>query len=204
MEPCEKLRQRGGWAEDEALGRCFYPIGPRNTYSNIAYVVAAIWVGLARPGIHAALMGGALISLAYGSWRYHAEKTVTANLLDRMGMGLVFSVLACCALFADRSYFLILTACVTLLGTALFTLVLPSKYVDVQVGIGLTIGLLGALWHGAIDAAVASMVLFLMAYGVWHLDKAKSRYIGLWGHAIWHVLTAAAIGQMFLAQAVPQ
>ncbi len=42
--PCSRLRSRGGWAEDLMGDRCSFPIGPWNTWSNVAYLLAGCYI----------------------------------------------------------------------------------------------------------------------------------------------------------------
>lgn len=46
----------------------------------------------------------------------------------------------------------------------------------------------------------AGWLAFGVGYACWQLDRRKSRWVGLWGHAVWHVATAVAIGLLFWAQ----
>src|SRR3546814_8785788 len=63
-DSCAKLRGRGGWWEDQYLGRCWSPIGPRNTYSNAAYAVCGGLAVVLRPHLAATpLFAMAMVAL---------------------------------------------------------------------------------------------------------------------------------------------
>lgn len=53
--------------------------------------------------------------------------------------------------------------------------------------------------RGAHGPVILSVVLFAVAFIAWQCDK-KRKFVGLWGHAIWHVATAAAMAALFVAQ----
>ena len=57
-----------------------------------------------------------------------------------------------------------------------------------------------AVASGHRGLAGAALILFLGAYGVQWADRRHSRLAGLWGHALWHILTAGAFVVMYLAQ----
>lgn len=197
-DTCSQLQRRGGWWEDQALGRCWSPIGPRNALSNLGYVVAGLLAVALHPHAPSTpLFAFAMMALGYGSWRYHAEKTVRANLLDRVGMFLVLAQLAALAWFPTD---LPVVWIFTLVATVVAVYVAPLQWMDGQIGAWLALACLGALLNGGIwQLAAASMLLFVAGYACWQLDKQPDHPLGLWGHAVWHLLTAPAFLVMWLA-----
>jgi hypothetical protein len=199
---CDRLRARGGWAEDAILHRCTSPIGPRNTYSNIAYAIAGFAL-LFVDGMQPAAAGVAwfsLTGLALGSAMYHSNKTLFSNMLDHVGMYMTFGALAVHGWAPDwpgMPYLMALTG----MGLATYFVYAKPRFgMDVQLGVLFLLGAIPAaiwgdrLWLGA------ALVLFGMGFGAWHLDKNPTRPLGVWGHALWHKFTAWAIFCMFLAQ----
>jgi hypothetical protein len=49
--------------------------------------------------------------------------------------------------------------------------------------------------------SVLSLGIFAVAFAAWLLDK-HTTVLSRFGHALWHLLTAAAIGHMFAAVAL--
>ena len=195
---CGRKIARGGWGEDLALQRCEAPIGPRNAYSNAAYPLAG-WVLPFLAGWTPAtlVMATTLTMLGYGSYRYHAYKTVADNNLDRAGMYLVFGALAACALAPAHDMIALAMVTWGVVLATLFTYVIKSVNLDLQMGLLLGFAGTGALLHGDAGLAGISMLVFLAAYAAWQLNK--SGRLVPWGHAIWHVFTAVAIDLMYLA-----
>lgn len=188
---------RGHWAEDEALQRTRLPVGPRNSWSNLPYGACGIAAGLLQSTDAGFLFALGMLALCYGSWRYHAEKTVRANLLDRVGMFLVLVQLGLGAWWP----WLPGVWSVTLAAAVVAVYVAPLKWMDAQIGCWLLLALVGTAVHGgSLPLAVASMLLFFAGYLCWQLDKRPSMPLGLWGHACWHLLTAPAFLLMWLAR----
>lgn len=202
IDTCQQLQNRGGWAEDLALGRCHNPIGPRNTYSNLSFLVVGVAVHLYLRTPASFLFALAMFALCYGSWRYHAEKTRRANLLDRVGMFLVLVQLAVHGvwrLFHLPSAPLPALVIVTLLLTVAAVYYAPLKWMDAQIGAWVALATLGGIVGGRPWLAGLAFALFVAAYACWQLDKDPRRPLGLWGHAIWHLVAGPAFGVLFLA-----
>lgn len=203
MTSCEHLRNRGGWTEDRALLRCAPPIGPRNTWSNAAYVLVGVAVALRLPGPASTVFAAAMVLLGVGSGLYHAYKTLWANRLDHGGIYMVTGSLSIHAIAPTHSatpYLMLLTGA----GLAtLFAYVIPRIDLDVQMGLLLFYSAVPSFLFGDVTMTVQAFGLFAVAFAAWHLDRRHSPLIGLWGHAVWHVLTAAAVGWMFLARVPP-
>ena len=94
LTPCERRIRRGNWKEDALLHRCAAPIGPRNTWSNVAYALAGFAIYAAAPMVATGLLMAACVFLAFGSGLYHAYKTPYYNAWDHNGIYLVFGALA--------------------------------------------------------------------------------------------------------------
>ena len=197
---CDHLIRRGGWAEEALLGSCTPPIGPRNTWSNLAYVaVAAILLAFLGYTPQTAVVAFALTVLGIGSGLYHAYKTIWANRLDHVGMYLVFGALSVYGLLGRHPAAPMLMVVTGILLAGLFTYTGIKASLDIQMGVLFYFTMLPAFVFGDAKLAGAALALFLLGFGAWQLDKRRSPWVGLWGHALWHILTAPAIGLMYLA-----
>jgi len=156
-------------------------------------------VVLIEGGPASAVMGAALCALGVGSFLYHGLKTLWANELDVAGMYVTFGALATHALAPAHPATAWLMALSGSLLAVLFVYVLPPVKLEVQMGMLLYFTALPAILTGASALAWTSLGLFVLGYLAWHLDRARAPFIGLWGHALWHLLTAAAIALMYLA-----
>lgn len=195
-----QLIRRGGWAEDALLHRPGPPFGPRNTGSNAAYLVVGVLLAYYDQSQPAAALAVSLWVLGTGSALYHALKTKFANRLDRVGMLAVFGALAAHGLLPESplASWLMLAVGVGLGGW--FYRAANQVPRDWWMAALLLIGSLPVALRGNWSGLGASWGVFAVAYACWHLDKHSSRRLGLWGHALWHVLTSAAIGLLFWAQ----
>jgi predicted membrane channel-forming protein YqfA (hemolysin III family) len=197
---CDHLIRRGGWAEEALRPRCTFPIGPRNTWSNTAYIAVGATLLLTLGYTpQTAVMAGALTMLGIGSGLYHGFKTIWANRLDHVGMYLVFGALSVYGIMgrhAAAPYLMLVTGA---LLAGLFTYTGIRASLDIQMGVLFYFTMLPAFVFGDAKLAGGALALFLLGFGAWQLDKRRSPLIGLWGHALWHLLTAPAIGMMYLA-----
>lgn len=201
MESCNRRQMRGGWAEDAALKRCVFPIGPRNTASNLAYPIASgVVLWLDHRTTAAWVMAIALALLGLGSGLYHGLKVVWANNCDRAGMYLVFGSLVVHGIVPAHPATPWLMAGTGLLLAASLVYAIPATNLDVQMGVLFWFAAIAAFLHGAVVLPVVSLLLFVVGYACWQLDKARASVVGLWGHALWHILTAGAIALLYLAQ----
>lgn len=197
---CQALENRGNWWEDQLAGRCSFPIGPVNTWSNLAYILVGILL------LPRAVAGGAsLIALGIGSGLYHGFKTVFTDQLDNAGMYLVFGGILVLAV-ADKQ-----TPVVTLLefvvGTALAWRLVwfqqPDVVENAVMGCAVGASAMGVGLRGHPWLALAALVLMAVAYLVfWQADQArapwlKSAGLSRWGHGLWHILTAAGTYLLF-------
>jgi len=189
---------RGFWREDTALQRHAWPIGPRNTWSNIGYLVAG-WAAV--PATHADprawIFAGAMTLLAAGSFAYHGWKTLLANALDWAGMYAVLWIVVLTALGVRPSTPGILGLIGGSCGAAVFGLWRRARF-DLAMAIGFGIGCAVAVTHGyGVEGAVAAAV-FIVSYLCWTDDKASDPIFGLWGHALWHLGCAFALFLLFV------
>jgi hypothetical protein len=196
---CRALRARGGWAEDAALRRCTFPIGPRNTYSNVAYLLAGIWVVVTQPDTVRWVMGPALAVLALGSALYHGTKRVWANNLDWVGMYACLSVLVVHGVFRDNEG--VALGALSLSTTMALLWPYQPTHFDWHMGLLFVAALIPAYLIGHPMLALYALLAFAVSYLAWQADKRRWKVVGLWGHAIWHVGTAVALALLFAAQA---
>lgn len=197
---CARRIARGGWAEDAEEGRCTFPIGPRNTYSNVAYALAAGGVVAWGSGDIRWVMAAALLLLALGSALYHGYKTIWANDLDWAGMYATLTVLVVNGMFPNAPGLALGAASIGIVLVALFAF---HTHFDAHMAILLAVAAGATMVTRPPERTlevVGSLCCFVVAYGVWQLDKQRHPAIGRWGHAVWHVLTAAAMMILFLAQ----
>ena len=199
-EPQSQLIARGGWAEDRLLNRLKPPYGPRNTVSNLAYILVGTGLAWAYQDSSSAALAVSLWVLGTGSALYHALKDRIANRMDWTGMLMVFGSLAAHG-FAPASPAMPWV----MLGVS----VLAALYYRAQ-------GWISRDWWMVVLGLVASApvivragwsvplglawLAFAAAYGAWQLDKRGSKLVGLWGHALWHCATAIGIGLVYIAQ----
>lgn len=188
------------WREDKELQRPFPPFGPRNTYSNLAYLIAGWTVaGLVGDWILSAF----LTFLGLGSWYYHAIKTRHSAALDFAGMFGVFGYLATLnwivGVVAAVAGYILVAAKVKFPTQAVIFVGLVATFV--RVGVSAT---------GMNTFAWSSLAMFAVAFLVWNSDRGELRILGiriaslpsvlgLYGHAVWHLITASAFVVLSLA-----
>ena len=198
VKPC-----RGEWAEARlrncrgGLAATGIPVEPFNTFSNLAYFVAAWAVFRTFGNLPATVLAASLTLLGVGSATYHGTKAMWGARLDHAGMYAVFGALAiyCVAPPHPAAPYIMLGGAA---GFAIgFALVAPG---DLSARMGLLLGLMAirGFLLGRTLLSALSLGIFAVAFGAWLLDK-HSTVLSRFGHAIWHVLTAAAIGLMFSA-----
>jgi hypothetical protein len=197
---CDRRIARGQWGEDRLRNSCRWPVGPWNTASNLAYVVAGAVVYWQRPGAAAAVMALALVALGLGSAAYHAWKTLWANRLDHIGMYLVFGALPMYAMAPDHPATPWLMATTGIGLVVLFIYVSPQVSMDIQMALLFWFSGLPALLLGDTLLAATGIGCFVVSYAAWHLDRRPTPALGRYGHAVWHLGTAAGIPLLFLAR----
>lgn len=196
---CPQRQARGGWWEDQLCGRCAFPIGPRNTYSNVAYPLAGAGLLYWDHSPAGWVMAGSLLVLGIGSALYHGHKTLWANRLDHLGMYLVFGALSVHGFAPAHPATPVAMLLTGALLALLLAYVVPRVSLDVQMGILVWFSALPGVLRGHRAEVMVAVGCFAVAYLAWQLDVAH-RVTGKWGHALWHVLTAAAIPVLFWAQ----
>jgi len=197
---CARRIARGGWAEERLGNRgCDFPIGPRNTWSNAAYVGAAGAILTQDHSAPAIVMAGSLTILGVGSALYHGYKTLWANKLDHVGMYLTFGSLAVHG-YGQYQYTAAAMLITGILLAVLFTYTGIRVSLDVQMGVLLWFSLLPAVLKGNHWMAAAAFGWYIAAFIVWQLDKKDQPITGKWGHALWHKMTAVALCLTYLAQ----
>jgi hypothetical protein len=174
-------------------------IGPRNTISNLGYAAVGTYCAWRFQDASSAALAVALWVLATGSALYHAQKTRLANRLDWVGMYAV-----CGAIIAHG--FLPTVPWVSwaiLVGAGAGIAFYGHQrwmQADWHILAAMILGSVGPLMRGMTLSVLAAWGLFAVGYVAWHLDRRRSPLVGVWGHALWHLMTALAIGQMYLAQ----
>jgi MFS family permease len=185
-----------GWGEAIAAPRPRFPRELRNTLSNTAYLVAAAWCATQGPVGWA--MTIALVVLAIGSGSWHGTQQAWAQTLDRFGMHMVFAGLAICGV-APATWW---APWLMLAGGALAGYLLCVRsYVSLTGSMAayLVVAIVSAIVRSNGVALSYSLTAFAIAYGCWHLDHRTERPFGVWGHAVWHIITALAIALLFAA-----
>lgn len=198
MTDCAVLRARGGWAEDAAGTGCRFPIAWRNTYSNLSYALAGLWLVLTKPGSVTWVMGAALLILAIGSALYHGTKQGWANNLDWLGMYLCMTVLMIHGI-APKAPGIVLGASMVA-GVLALMFAFDRVRFDWHMGVLFLLASIPAVVRGEVWLTLLSVGLFGLGFLCWQLDKARSPLVGLWGHSWWHCSTAAAMAVLFVAQ----
>lgn len=198
VKPC-----RGQWAEARLRGcqgglvATGIPVEPFNTFSNLAYFAAAWGVYRTFGDMPAAVLAASLTLLGVGSAMYHGTKAMWGARLDHAGMYAVFGSLAIYSVAPTHPampYVMLGGAAAFAIG---FSLVAPG---DLDARMGLLLALLsirGFLLDRTLLAG-SSLGIFAVAFAAWQLDT-RTTLLSRFGHAIWHVCTAAAISLMFAA-----
>lgn len=200
METCNILQKRGGWWEDLLTNRCIFPIGPRNTFSNIAYVLAGFAAFALRPNLASGVFGLTMVFLGIGSALYHGYKTIWASRLDNAGMYAAFSSLVIYGMAPTHHFIGPVMALGAIISSRLLAYGANWKYLlDPIIGMFVFLSVIANLLRGGYLNAILGFVLFGLAYIVWWMDKKKTlKILPKWGHAIWHVITAVALLILFL------
>lgn len=200
MESCKILQERGGWYEDALTNRCTFPIGPRNTFSNLAYIIAGIAAFVLRPTLASAMFGVAMAFLGVGSALYHGYKTIWASRLDNAGMYAVFSSLVLYAIAPRHPFIGPTMALGSIICGRLLAYGANWKYLlNPLMGVFVFLSVTANILNGGYLNGIFGFALFGLAYIIWWWDKSHTLKVLLkWGHAIWHVATAVALLTLFL------
>lgn len=207
-------RCNGEWHEGELnhchAGLLYIPQQPVNTYSNLAYLAAGLYVQFSVDTGPAFVFAVAMTYLAIGSSLYHATSTGWAGMLDVTGIFTVFTAIVTYALAAvlgaGQEH---VTPTLMFLAAGLSAFLLSrrySRYMRAVIAICLGTTYLILLIHMAVtdDWAglrylAASFALFAIGFYSWGLDKKRKFPLKRWGHGLWHLLTAAASAVVFIA-----
>lgn len=197
-ETCATLQERGGWWEDLVANRCWFPIGPINTYSNIAYLIAGVWAFVTKPSWASAVFGLSMAFLAVGSALYHGTKRVWASRLDNAGMYAVFAALLTYTISPTHPYIAPLMALGAIILVKTIAYTENWKYMlNPMMGLMVWLSVITVGIKGHLGEAAMGLTLFGIAYAIWWADKNKTFWFKRWGHGLWHVLTALAVFTLF-------
>lgn len=185
---CDRLIRRGGWQEDAALRRCDAPIGPRNTWSNVAYFLAGLAIYFASPGLETGILMAMCLFLAIGSGLYHAYKTPYFNAWDHNGIYMVFGALAVYG-WGGPAWLMLVVGFLAAWGGTYWR---GLARLDSQIGVLLALALV-PVFLAEWSYGLLVLPIYGFGYCIQRLDHAKSPLTSVWGHAFWHVITAVAI-----------
>lgn len=188
---------RTPWWEDALGGSCDngkVPVGPRNTYSNLAYAACGLFLYWLHGTPESLVMAASLGFLCLGSMAYHAVPGRFTAALDHAGMYATFLALATYA--AGGTWIPMLAAAV---GGALVFQLLVRADLNAMMGVFLWIAGVAAWHRGTYWLLFLSATGFVAAMCFWLLDKRRE-LVGRWGHAAWHIGTSISISCMYLAQ----
>jgi channel protein (hemolysin III family) len=203
----------GGWHE-AFLNQCHpvltkIPQQPVNTYSNLAFLAAGVFIARFVQTPPAAVFGFTMIYLFIGSTLYHALSTRWAGMLDVTAIFAIFSATATYALGVLVGSPVWLTTILMFVVGGLAAYLLSQKYkTNTHLIIGIFLGatyllLLLNMWLSGNWAAwpylVGSFVAFAVAFFIWNRDLAQTFPLKGWGHGIWHVLASVASALVFYA-----
>lgn len=198
-ETCAQLVARGHWAEDAALHRCRVPYGPRNTWSNVAYPLVGWLLVLAWPGASTWVMALAMTMLGVGSGVYHATKTLFGNSLDWVGMYTTMTLAGLHA-WAPRAPLPALAFCLVFsLWMGLVFSFKPGMRFDWHMAALFLVAAVPSVLYGDRRVALGAVALFGVSYLAQRLDYER-KGTGLWGHALWHVGAALAMGALYVSR----
>lgn len=183
------------WAELLRLGR-----EPRNAFSNLAYVLAG-WSVFAVYWLdpRALVFAGFMSWLGLGSFLYHSDHRSTFyRALDWSGM---YGVTGCVIPLALDPSHPQVWHWMLIVGAGL-AILLPFFWrvgeASALVGVLFALSIIPAIFNGDPAWALVAFGLFLAGKVAWLLDVHTQR-LGLWGHALWHVLTGWGFAAVFVA-----
>ena len=187
---------RGGWWEDLLSRRCAFPIAPLNTWSNLAYLAVGVAAYSLRPTPWGLAIGALFGALALASGWYHGVKTLVSSRADNAG---IYALLTALWLHAGGNQVLpsVLIATVVA-GVLAFGPYWKKTLEPVVVVLGAVTPAVTAV-RGSLALTAISFALVAAAFAAWQMDRQRTFPWPRWGHAVWHVLTAAALLLLFLA-----
>lgn len=187
---------------------------PANTWSSLAFVVAAMWVALrlrfseraraALPRAEAGLFLAALAIVGLGSAFYHATLTFVGQVADVAGMYLVATFILLHRLGPRLkippigSVLVFVAANAVLMAAQVTTPSLRRVVFGVLLALALAIEWEGSR-RGRAWLARGALVMAI-AFVIWALDRARlicDPESLFQGHALWHVLGAVAAACLF-------
>ena len=188
------------------------PEQPVNTYTNLIYAAAGVFLALDLRTGPAFVFALAMVILCVASSLYHALSTYKTGRFDVGGMYTVFSALAVYALCVATDVppgwtTFVMFAVPAILGlVGAFVKAWYRENVNWKIAIFLIVAYLVLVERivthnkgGAILFTVLSFGLFTIAIASWLLDKQCKFPLQRWGHGVWHLLTGVAIGMLFIA-----
>jgi channel protein (hemolysin III family) len=207
------LGRCSGWHE-EVLAGCQQleriPHQPINTYSNLAYLAAGLYLQFSLDTPAAFVFAVTMTYLCIGSALFHALTTKWAGMLDVTGIYAVFTaiaVYALAALLGLGGHVHVSTAMFVVAGAAVLVLS-PRYHKRMRLVIALCLGgayamLLLRMWSTGdwdpLRYGGISLALFVAGYLSWEADKRRRFVPRPWGHGFWHLFTAAASAVVFYA-----
>jgi hypothetical protein len=206
------LQCDGGWHEayinqcNDGLTR--FPQQPINTYSNLAFVAAGVFVGSYVGTPNALIFMVTMVMLAIGSALYHGLSVRWAGHMDVLAIYWVLLVLLIGAVAPFFELHQRLTAIAGFVGGGVVSayLRLVRKKVDMMIKIGVLLAPIYALAAAhAISTGppiryvmlAVSLGLFVIAFVIWNLDKRRVAWLRGAGHGVWHILSAAGFALIF-------
>lgn len=193
-ERAKRFRERGMWREDLLRGRMSPPFGIFNTWSNLAYIVVGLLLLVWDRSAETWVLAGALCLLGVFSGLYHALKRVWANRLDQFG---IYLVLGAQGVFGYAGGYAWTWLAMLLTGWGLGWFIvyhLDHKKVEGPAAVSILMSFLPGMAMGRWELA-APMGVLVVSYLCWMDDKPSGAgLLGLWGHALWHIGTAVALG----------
>lgn len=200
MLDCKILQERGGWAEDQLVNRCKFPIAPVNTYSNLAYVLAGLFIFKNLPNLAGFVQALAMVYLGVASALYHGTKRGWAAKLDHSGMYVGFTALTVYTLSPTSPFIGPVMALVATIVAWRLAYHSSWELLYPFMGVFVAICFLAVALNGSLVLAIGSLGTFGLAYIIWWADKRKTFWPKKWGHGLWHILTAAAFTMLFLGR----
>jgi channel protein (hemolysin III family) len=203
---------RGRWQEERLAG-CEHglvdiPQQPVNTYTNLAYLAAGLYVHFTVETGASFVFALTMLYLCVGSTLYHATSTGWAGMLDVTAIYTVYVATAAYALAAlltvgsdDLTPFYMFVSA----GAAAY--VLSERYhrhmrlvIAVCLGASYVLVIIRMAVLGdwvALPWVLLSLGLFAAGFWSWTLDRMEQSPLSRWGHGLWHLLTAGASGAIF-------
>lgn len=201
MIECKVLQERGGWWEDILTNRCIFPIAPINTFSNLAYVIIGALTYTLKPSLASAVMALAFAFLGVGSGLYHGTKRGWASKLDHAGMYAAFTSIVTYTLAPTNRFIGPLMALVAALVAWRLAYTTSTKdLLNPMMGVFIAISTLSVGLNGDLKFALISFGLFCGAYVIWWMDKSRTFLFKHWGHGLWHIITAIAMGLLYFGR----